>query len=147
MTPLARPWQLGAALALALAPLAALHPVRIAGHSMEPRLRAGAVRLAMRAWCAGPPRPGQVWLVRTPAGTAVKRLLGVPGDRLELRAGGLWRNGRPLDEPYAAGSDREPGGPWQAGPGYFLLGDNRDESRDSRAWGPVAGGDLMARLL
>jgi signal peptidase I len=142
-----RAWHLGAALALALTPLAVLHPVRIAGRSMAPRLRPGAVCLALRAWCAGPPASGQIWLVRAPGGTAVKRLVGLPGDRLEVRGGRLWRNGEPIDEPYAADGDREPGGPWLDGPGFFLLGDNRGASHDCRAWGPLPPGDLLARLL
>jgi signal peptidase I len=142
-----RAWHLGAALALALTPLAVLHPVRIAGRSMAPRLQPGDVCLALRAWCAGPPASGQIWLVRVPGGTAVKRLVGLPGDRLEVRDGRLWRNGARVDEPYAAEGDRDPGGPWFDGPGYFLLGDNRGQSHDCRAWGPLAAGDLLARLL
>jgi signal peptidase I len=147
VTPGVRAWHLGAALALALTPLAFLHPVRIAGRSMAPGLRPGAVRLALRAWCAGSPAPGQIWLVRVPGGTAVKRLVGLPGDRLEMRDGCLWRNGERVPEPYAADLDREPGGPWFDGPGYFLLGDDRGGSHDSRAWGPLPPGTLVARIL
>jgi signal peptidase I len=147
VTPRAGPGRLALALALALAPLAVLHPVRIIGRSMEPRLPSGSVRLALRAWCAGAPAPGQIWLVRVPGGTAAKRLLGLPGDRLEMRDGALWRNGRRQEEPYVGTGEPEPGGPWSAGRGYFLLGDNRSESRDSRAWGPVPRESLVARLL
>ena len=145
MTP--SPRRLALALALALTPMAVLHPVRIVGRSMQPCLRPGSVRLALRAWCAGTPAPGQVWLVQAPGGVAVKRLLGIPGDRLEARAGALWRNGRRLAEPYAVSGDPGPGGPWFAGSGYFLLGDNRDESRDSRAWGPLPRSTLLARCI
>lgn len=147
MTGRPRVRHLAAALALALAPLAFLHPVRIAGRSMAPRLRPGSVRLAVRAWCAGAPVPGQVWVVRSPGGTAVKRLVGLPGDRLEVREGLLWRNGERVYEPYVMEGDREAGGPWLDGTGYFLLGDNRAESRDSRTWGPLAPDALLARVL
>lgn len=143
---------LGGALALALAPLVCLHPVRIHGRSMEPGLRSGAVRLALRSWCAGPPAPGQVWLVRTQAGVAVKRLAGLPGDRVEFRGGGLFINGRRLADdgpaprhPLAAGLP--PAETRPAETGYFLLGDNLDDSLDSRAWGAVPRGGLLARIL
>jgi signal peptidase I len=142
-----RAWQLAAALTLALAPLAFLHPVRISGRSMAPGLESGTVRLALRAWCAGPPAQGQVWLVRAPGGAVVKRLVGLPGDHLELRDGRLWRNGTQILEPYINDPDRESGGPWFDGPGYFLLGDNRGASRDSRAWGPLPPGALLAQVM
>lgn len=138
---------MAAALALALTPLAVLHPVRIEGRSMEPRLKPGAICLALRPWCAGTPAAGQIWLVRTPGGAAVKRLVGVPGDRVELRAGDLWVNGRPVAEPYVDRPERETAGPWTTGPGYFLLGDNRPESHDSRAWGVLSPEALQGRIL
>ena len=55
----------------------------------------GSLRLVLRAWCAGHPVPGQVWLVQTSTGLAVKRLVGLPGDRVELCQGTLWINGLP----------------------------------------------------
>jgi signal peptidase I len=138
---------LAAALALALAPLAFVHPVRISGRSMVPRLDDGEVCLVLRAWCAGAPADGQVWVVQTPAGPAVKRLVGLPGDRVELRDGELWRNGKPAPDPRGARSGRETGGPWAAGQGYFLLGDNRQDSRDSRSWGALPARALLGRIL
>ena len=140
-------WTLSSALTLALLPAAFLRPVRVAGRSMEPGLSDGAVRLALRAWCAGTPAPGQVWLVQTPFGRAVKRLACLPGERLELRAGALWVDGARVDEPYALPDPRTMEGPWETGPGYFLLGDNRAASRDSRAWGSLRAGDLLGRIL
>lgn len=141
------PGLLGGALALALAPLLFMHPVLIAGRSMEPRLRPGSVCLALRAWCAGSPAAGQIWLVEAPGGTAVKRLVGLPGDRVELRRGALWINGRQVAEPYADPAERDTAGPWAVGAGYFLLGDNRAESHDSRAWGSLPATGLCGRIL
>ena len=81
-----RLWIPAAALALAILPLAFIHPLRIVGHSMEPALGPGSVRLALRAWCAGSPKRGEVWLVEAPeGGPAVKRVVGLPGERLEQR--------------------------------------------------------------
>lgn len=70
----------------------------------------------------------------------VKRVIGVPGDTVEIRAGAAWVNGRPLDEPYLEGTpDRsENFGPVQVPPAsYFVMGDNRNNSYDSRYWGFV----------
>jgi signal peptidase I len=136
-----------AALAVALVPLAFLHPVQVAGRSMEPGLADGSVRLALRPWCSGRPGRGQVWLVETPAGLSVKRLVGLPGERLALRDGGTLVNGGALPEPYAVRQGAQPEGPWESGPGYFFLGDNRDGSQDSRAWGAQPAASLRGRVL
>jgi signal peptidase I len=141
------PRLLAGALALALAPLAVLHPVRVDGRSMEPRLKPGSVCWVLRAWCAGTPAPGQIWLVQTPAGPAVKRLVGLPGDRVELRDGDLWINGARVEEPYVDRIERQSAGPWALGAGYFLLGDNRPASHDSRAWGSLPADGLRGRIL
>jgi len=141
------PRLLAAALALGLAPLAVVHPVRIAGRSMEPGLKDGQMRLALRAWCAGGPAVGEVWLAKGPSGTVVKRLVAGPGARVEIRDGELWVDGKYIREPYVAVTERASGGPWETGPGWFLLGDNRQESQDSRAWGTLPAARLEARIL
>ena len=141
------PWLLGGALALALAPLLFVHPVRISGPSMEPGLRDGSVHLALRAWCAGVPRPGEIWIVQPPGDPAVKRIVALPGSRVELLDGELVVDGHTLPEPYVTHPERGSAGPWATGTGYFLLGDNRPASHDSRAWGALAVDRLEGRLL
>lgn len=77
-----------------------------------------------------PPIPG--------APDYVKRVIGVPGDRLEIRGGAVWINSRPLEEPYLAGgsSPMDDFGPVTVPPDhYFVMGDNRANSYDSRYWG------------
>lgn len=79
----------------------------------------------------------------------VKRVIGLPGDRLELRRKVVYINGQPLKEPYVQWLDppstdgpartddlREEYGPVTVPAGqYFMMGDNRDNSEDSRYWG------------
>jgi len=133
--------------ALALSPLAVVHPVRVQGRSMEPTLRSGQVCWVLRSWAAGSPTREQVWLVDAPDSPSLKRVLALPGERLELRDGDLLRGGGRLQEPYVQHLDLGDGGPWEAGGGYLLLGDNRPGSRDSRAWGPLPRSAFRGRVL
>lgn len=84
----------------------------------------------------------------------VKRVIGLPGDTVELRDGVVFRNGSPLDEPYlnsfAGRTDPlvEGATSWTLAPGtYLLLGDHRDGSVDSRAFGPVPLAAIEARVM
>jgi signal peptidase I len=70
----------------------------------------------------------------------VKRIIGMPGDRVDIRAGAVWINGKPLSEPYLADTPDtwENRGPYFVPPNsYFVMGDNRNNSFDSRFWGFV----------
>ncbi len=73
-------------------------------------------------------------------GTYLKRVIGVPGDRVTERDGFFYVDGRKLDEPYVDSFNRDSAsGSWpRLGPDrYFVLGDNRIGSCDSRVWGSV----------
>ena len=143
-----KPWIPAAAVALALAPFLVVHPLRVEGRSMAPALKDGQLAWVLRAWAAGTPKRGQVWLVAGPEGPALKRVVGLPGDVLAQVDGELWFPERRLDEPYISASDRGAGGPWRCGPGqYLLLGDNRPDSRDGRVWGPLPATVFEGRVL
>jgi signal peptidase I len=83
------------------------------------------------------------------AGKLVKRVIGLPGDTVRERDGVVSVDGRPLSEPYVAvGRPDHESGTWHVPQGsYFLLGDNRAESCDSRAFGPVPRHDIVGRVF
>jgi signal peptidase I len=84
-----------------------------------------------------------------PSRDFIKRVIGVPGDTVDVRQGHVYVNGAELDEPYI----RQPTLPINVryshnvlGPDqYFVLGDNRGNSSDSRQWGPVTADEIVGR--
>ena len=83
-------------------------------------------------------------------GTFVKRLVGLPGETIEERGGVIFIDGKKLDEPYIGPSQRDEQdyGPTKIPRGhYFMMGDNRAASCDSRVWGPVARGNLIGEVF
>ena len=144
-------------------------PYRIPSPSMEPTLhcarpvaycqgrfsdRVIANRLAYRF---GDPKRGQIVVFDAPpkaercgrgdAGTTfVKRIVGLPGEEISERAGVVYIDGDRLDEPYVDPSLRgDETGAWPrvASGHYFVLGDNRIHSCDSRMWGTVPRSNLV----
>jgi signal peptidase I len=142
-----RPWIPFAALALALSPLLVVHPVRVTGHSMEPALAEGDLRWALRAWASPAPRRGDIWIVAGPQGPAIKRVLGLPGDVVVWRDAELWINGQRQEEPWVIHPERSGMGQQACGDNYLVLGDNRPESQDGRAWGTLPMKAMRERVL
>ncbi len=65
----------------------------------------------------------------------IKRVIGVPGDHIEIRGGVVYINGEPIDEPYLNVVTEGEWGPYDVpADSYFMLGDNRNDSADSRYW-------------
>jgi signal peptidase I len=147
-------------------------PYRIPSSSMEPTLhcarpdawclgsrddRVIANRLAYRF---GSPQRGQIVVFTAPptasrckagdSGTFVKRLIGLPGERVTEHDGYIYINERRLAEPYIYPPFRgSESGAWpRLGPNnYFFLGDNRIHSCDSRTWGTVPRKNLIGPVL
>lgn len=88
--------------------------------------------------------------LRTPRSEFIKRVIGTPGDIVEAREGDVWVNGERLDEPYLRDPDYEHPdfGPLEVPAGaYFVMGDNRASSQDSRFFGPIPGEDIVGRAF
>ncbi len=163
-----------------------LQPFRIPSASMEPTLLVGDFLLVdKQVGAAGPLLPpadlrrGDIIVFHDPVDATkhlVKRIVAVPGDRVRLRAGRVWLNGKMLTEPYAVyrsggtnlyrdffpnapSPDPEVTSAWWIrmrgmvnqgelmipANSFFVLGDNRNDSLDSRFWGLVPRAAVVGR--
>jgi signal peptidase I len=113
---------------------------QVHGQSMIPSLQDGQYLIASKVayWLHSPER-GDVVVLEPPnrSGSVpyIKRVIGLPGDVVEVRERRVWVNGIALNEPYIAESPNYQDN-WVVGDGeYMVLGDNRNNSSDSHTWG------------
>ena len=148
-----------------------VNPYRIPSSSMEPTFHCTSMPgclggsndrvLANRfVWHFSDPERGDVVVFEAPeeaaekcgqAGTYVKRIIGLPGDTVSARDdGNVYLNGDRLPEPYLRDGHRftAPAFSRELGPDeYWMMGDNRDMSCDSRRWGPVLRENLVGPVF
>ena len=139
------------ALAVVLAGLAraAVHIYSIPSQSMAPTLEAGD-QIVVTRYVRAEPQRGDVIVFHSPRGgdeLMVKRIVAVPGDLLDSRLGRVRIGGHTLPEPYVLRTAATGAIESQIVPAdsYFVLGDNRDDSMDSRSWGPVPRQAIVGR--
>lgn len=127
------------------------HTARVKGTSMVDTLRSGDIILVSRFDYAGDRQPDRGHIVECSfpgrSGTYIKRVIGLPGDTVEIKDSRTYVNGVPLSEPYATGPSEDYTAVL-AGDEYLVLGDNRAESYDSRAedMGFISADNLLGRV-
>jgi len=152
-----------------------VNPYRIPSSSMEPTLHCARPAAGCESGFSDrvlanrfiyhlrDPRRGEIVVFDTPdaarvkcgaGGTFVKRLIGLPGETVEIRLergeGYAFINGRRLEEPYVDPTRRsgEEFGPVKVpASSYFMMGDNRSQSCDSREWGSVPRDRLIGKVF
>lgn len=128
-----------------------LLPVRLEGISMEPTYRDGQVNFANRlAYAWGEPARGDAIAIRMagPGVVYVKRVVGVPRDRVEIIMGVVNINGEPLIEPHVVKR-----APWNMAPvtlrdgEYFVIGDNRAMRMENHDFGRTTRDRIIGKML
>jgi signal peptidase I len=126
---------------------------RVQGDSMQPTMHPEEYVLIDKIsyrWSA--PQRGDIVVFEYPfSGSAerdfIKRLIGLPGETISIANGQVSVNGQPLEEPYIAAPPLTQGTWTLDADQYFVMGDNRNNSSDSRSWGPLEQQYLIGRAL
>ena len=125
--------------------------VRVDGFSMRPTLQDGEYILVNKlAYKFSEPVRGDIVVFVFPVNPEedlIKRIIGVPGDTITIQEGMLTVNGVVVDEPYINAPPAY-NGTWQVPEGeLFVLGDNRNDSRDSHQWGLLPIENVIGRAV
>jgi signal peptidase I len=125
---------------------------RVVGTSMEPNLHTGEYLIVDKiSYRLGPPQRGDVVVFEPPVsaeGDYVKRIIGLPGELVEIRSGQVFINGKPIEEPYAVRPASYSMDARRVGPDeLFVLGDNRNMSSDSHSWGMLPMDKVVGKAI
>jgi signal peptidase I len=119
-----------------------VQPVRVEGVAMEPALKNGdRILIDQSVDKLGRGDIITFYYPADPSRSYLKRVVGLPGETVEIRDGKVLINGNALDEPYVLPENNRVSNVRQEiripVDSYYVLGDNRDNSNDSRMWGPL----------
>ncbi len=125
--------------------------VRVDGFSMNPTLQNGEYILVNKmAYKIGKPQRGDIVVFMFPMNLEedlIKRVIGLPGESVNVQDGVVSINGTPITEPYINAAPFY-NGEWQVPEGQlFVLGDNRNDSRDSHQWGLLPIENVIGRAV
>ncbi len=102
-----------------------------------------------RSYLFHAPQRGEIIVFKpplTPDRDFIKRIIGIPGDTVQVKQGKVLVNGSEVQEPYIADNPVYEFGPTEVPPGsYFVLGDNRNRSSDSHLWGVVPYNNIIGK--
>jgi signal peptidase I len=120
------------------------------GQSMEPNLHPNQRLIVDKlSYRLQPPQRNDIVVVDLPDmdEMLVKRIVALPGETVEVHGGTVYVNGAPISEPYAHDLTPYDMGPRTLGPlAYFVMGDNRGNSNDSRSFGPITRDEIVGRV-
>lgn len=120
------------------------------GQSMEPNLyEKQRLIIDKVSYRFRPPQRSDIVVLKVPGmeEMLVKRIIGLPGETVEVRRGVVYVNGEPLPEPFPHDLGYQSMPLVTLGPlSYFVMGDNRDNSNDSRSFGPVQREYILGRV-
>lgn len=122
---------------------------RIEGPSMEPNLFEGQYLIINKiVYKLHPPRRGDIIVFQHPRNAErdlIKRVVGLPGEAVEVREGQVYIDGTSLEEPYVSYGDRYSARYELGLDDFFVLGDNRPNSEDSRNWGVLKRDQIIGK--
>ena len=132
---------------------------KVSGLSMYPTLDNGDYLITEKiSYRFSETKRGQIVVLKNPRDESqdfIKRIIALPGDSIKVEKNFIYLNGIKLEEPYLPPNTLTPSGQFltegstvKAGANqYFVIGDNRGHSSDSRDWGPVTQEELVGRVL
>lgn len=132
---------------------------KVSGSSMVPTLESGDFIITEKlSFRFGTPKAGEIIVLKNPRDESqdfIKRIIAVPGDTIKISGSTVYVNNQPLTETYLPPGTQTRSGAFLtegsliqvASNQYFVFGDNRSHSSDSRDWGPITKEEIVGRAF